>query len=163
MAIDRISELERELADVSGKLEQARKYIDSLPANWHEDSSLETWFPFTAQELAALRLRLEEAERERAEWEAVAKSTHDEMQKERECRVANQDAVRASESRQRVLEQALRWALDHLKKFVTITQDGSAYIRGTGTELAGFAAKFHEYESALAQGEPARTPAQEEK
>jgi len=66
-------------------------------------------------------------------------------------------------ARQRVLEQALRWALDHLKKFVTITQDGSAYIRGTGTELAGFAAKFHEYESALAQGEPARTPAQEEK
>lgn len=30
-------------------------YIESLPADWSKDSSLETWFPFTAEELSSLK------------------------------------------------------------------------------------------------------------
>lgn len=41
-------ELERELNEANAKLSR-------LPADWFEDSSLETWFPFTAKELAELR------------------------------------------------------------------------------------------------------------
>lgn len=50
LAIKRINELEAER--------------DRLPANWFEDSSLETWFPLTADELArtkASNTRLREA------------------------------------------------------------------------------------------------------
>ena len=43
-------------------------------------------------------------------------------------------------------QSALKWALDNLKKLVVLDESGSAYIRGTGTELAGFAQKFHEAE-----------------
>jgi hypothetical protein len=31
------------------------EYIKSLPADWHADSSLETWFPLTSEELTRLR------------------------------------------------------------------------------------------------------------
>src|SRR5690606_22618691 len=31
------------------------QYLKTLPANWHEDSSLETWFPITAEELKRLK------------------------------------------------------------------------------------------------------------
>ena len=37
-----------------------------LPADWFEDSSLETWFPLTAEELARLKAQ---AKCEKHEWE----------------------------------------------------------------------------------------------
>lgn len=48
------------------------------------------------------------------------------------------------------LKNALGWALEYLKKFVYMTEDGASFIRNTNTELAGFAHKFHEAEHALA-------------
>ncbi|PTE02677.1 hypothetical protein [Pandoraea apista] len=36
-------------------------YIASLPADWYKDSSLETWFPLTAEELAATKRMFGEA------------------------------------------------------------------------------------------------------
>lgn len=37
--------------EASTSYQTAQDYIDYLPANWCEDSSLETWFPLTAEEL----------------------------------------------------------------------------------------------------------------
>lgn len=39
----------------SGRITTVEQYLKTLPANWHEDSSLETWFPITAEELARLK------------------------------------------------------------------------------------------------------------
>ncbi len=44
---------------------EQREYLWSLPANWRVDSSLETWFPFTAKELESVKT-------ERDEWKALA-------------------------------------------------------------------------------------------
>ena len=38
---------ERELADVTKERDALQQYKDSLPADWHKNSSLETWFPYT--------------------------------------------------------------------------------------------------------------------
>lgn len=47
-AIGKVLDLERELAE-------AREKIARLPADWTQDSSLETWFPYTAEELKGWR------------------------------------------------------------------------------------------------------------
>jgi len=39
----------------SGRIRTVEQYLKTLPANWHVDSSLETWFPITAEELERLR------------------------------------------------------------------------------------------------------------
>lgn len=62
-------------------IEEVLLHIDSLRARveeleldaetgkkWREDSSLETWFPFTAEELARLRARVEELTGAVREW-----------------------------------------------------------------------------------------------
>lgn len=36
-------------------LDAAQEQVAALPADWSTDSSLETWFPFSAQELVNLR------------------------------------------------------------------------------------------------------------
>jgi len=41
--------------DGGGKLITAVQYLRTVPANWHEDSSLEKWFPLTAEELCRLK------------------------------------------------------------------------------------------------------------
>lgn len=41
--------------ELEAELESLRKRVDGLPADWTKDSSLETWFPFTAQELKRYR------------------------------------------------------------------------------------------------------------
>lgn len=38
--------------------DKALSYIATLPADWHEDSSLETWFPLTAEELERTKTEL---------------------------------------------------------------------------------------------------------
>lgn len=38
--------------------------LSALPADWTKDSSLETWFPITAEELQRLRLENERLKRE---------------------------------------------------------------------------------------------------
>jgi hypothetical protein len=35
-------------------------YVSSMPADWLVDSSLETWFPFTAEELGSLKTKVAE-------------------------------------------------------------------------------------------------------
>ena len=58
-----IDRLEQENTKLKAELEQ-------LPAKWNEDSSLETWFPFSAEELSRCKTELAEAvqhNREQAE------------------------------------------------------------------------------------------------
>jgi hypothetical protein len=54
-----VSEMEAYAASVvaerDAKIARLESYVESLPANWHEDSSLETWFPITAEELVNLK------------------------------------------------------------------------------------------------------------
>jgi hypothetical protein len=47
------------------------------------------------------------------------------------------------------LEKQLGWALEQLNHLVSLREDGSAYIRGTGTEIAGFAHDYHQAEDVL--------------
>lgn len=62
--LEAIEELKRRAA-LSAPVEVGRDereaYIASLPADWHKDSSLETWFPLTAEELAATKRMFGEA------------------------------------------------------------------------------------------------------
>lgn len=44
-----------ETCNGSGRITTVEQYLKTLPANWHEDSSLETWFPITAEELKRLK------------------------------------------------------------------------------------------------------------
>lgn len=55
--------------------EKAEDYIARLPADWFKDSSLERWFPLTAEELKRLRMEVETLRRssgeprdEHADW-----------------------------------------------------------------------------------------------
>lgn len=41
--------------DGTGRIRTVGQYLKTLPADWHQDSSLETWFPLTANELGRLR------------------------------------------------------------------------------------------------------------
>ena len=50
-----------------------RARIDAMPADWSHDSSLETWFPYTAQELADLRAEVEALKAAAAEAETRAR------------------------------------------------------------------------------------------
>lgn len=52
-AKEELAQCRRERHALQGK-------IDRLPANWFEDSSLETWFPFTAKEFAKRKQQLTE-------------------------------------------------------------------------------------------------------
>lgn len=38
-----------------GRITTIEQYLKTVPANWHENSSLETWFPITAEELKRLK------------------------------------------------------------------------------------------------------------
>lgn len=46
-----------------GTITTIDQYIKTLPADWHKDSSLERWFPLTAQELKLQRDRIIDLER----------------------------------------------------------------------------------------------------
>lgn len=61
---DTIRELLAERDQLAAALAAAQQRIACLPADWREDSSLETWFPFTAKQLAAAQQRIAELERE---------------------------------------------------------------------------------------------------
>lgn len=50
-----IDETPCETCNGSGRITTVEQYLKTLPANWHEDSSLETWFPITAEELKRLK------------------------------------------------------------------------------------------------------------
>ncbi len=39
----------------SGRITTVEQYLKTLPADFHQDSSLERWFPLTAEELARLK------------------------------------------------------------------------------------------------------------
>jgi hypothetical protein len=54
-----IGKLKDEVARLKGKL-------DAYPADWHTDSSLETWFPLTAEEMSRLKLENERLRKENA-------------------------------------------------------------------------------------------------
>jgi len=47
--------LEGCLANAVKKVAELQGKIDSLPADWQKDSSLETWFPLTAEELRRVK------------------------------------------------------------------------------------------------------------
>ena len=53
------------------RAEDAEAKLAKLPADWEQDSSLETWFPLTAQELITLRAQ-------RDQWRTVAQELYDE-------------------------------------------------------------------------------------
>ncbi len=39
----------------TGRIYTVEQYLKTLPADWHQDSSLATWFPLTAEELERLK------------------------------------------------------------------------------------------------------------
>lgn len=45
----------------TGRIRTVEQYLKTLPANWHEDSSLETWFPLSAEENARYKQALTRA------------------------------------------------------------------------------------------------------
>lgn len=45
----------------TGRIRTVEQYLKTLPANWHEDSSLETWFPLSAEEHARYKQALTRA------------------------------------------------------------------------------------------------------
>lgn len=60
--------LESQLAEAHNQVKELRFYKEHrLPADWTKDSSLETWFPYTAQELEKLKLEREGEEELRAQ------------------------------------------------------------------------------------------------
>lgn len=50
------------LQDALDALQEANDKLTRLPADWFQDSSLKTWFPFTYDELERLRDRVRELE-----------------------------------------------------------------------------------------------------
>lgn len=54
------------------RIRELEAKLERLPANWSEDSSLETWFPFSAQEIGQLEAQMSVVEKIRKEREAVA-------------------------------------------------------------------------------------------
>jgi len=56
----------------TGRIYTVEQYLKTLPADWHQDSSLETWFPLLSEELKRL-----ESERDvlRAENERLTRLT----------------------------------------------------------------------------------------
>src|SRR5690606_9397861 len=67
---DTIRALLEERDQLAAALAAAQQRIACLPADWREDSSLETWFPITAEEIESLRTenaRLRE-DAERYRW-----------------------------------------------------------------------------------------------
>lgn len=73
--------LSRSLEGRGGELDA---YIKTLPAEWHEDSSLETWFPLTAEELKRKTGELDALRRERhekvAEVQRGEAAAHEDME-----------------------------------------------------------------------------------
>jgi len=66
--LDDRNDLQSQLAqseEARKRAEDAEAKLAKLPADWEQDSSLETWFPLTAQELITLRA-------ERDQWRTVA-------------------------------------------------------------------------------------------
>jgi hypothetical protein len=56
---------EEDAGDIAGYMNQAHEggckdYISRLPADWFEDSSLEKWFPLTAEELTRVKRERDE-------------------------------------------------------------------------------------------------------
>jgi len=102
--------------------------------------------------------------REAAEAEAEkAKGERDEARinhiDANERNIAANNRADSLERQLGVMREALLWSLNHLERLVLLTEDGAAYIRGTGTELAGFAAQYHEARAALSP-EPAQSTPQ---
>jgi len=51
-----------EVAALLTEIKALREYKAKLPADWFEDSSLKTWFPFPAEEVERLREKVKEYE-----------------------------------------------------------------------------------------------------
>lgn len=49
------------------EVERLTAKLSALPADWFEDSSLETWFPLTAEQMESMKVDVERLTRERAE------------------------------------------------------------------------------------------------
>lgn len=95
-------ELRTQIKELEKERDELRAKLDRLPADWHEDSSLETWFPYTAQEIRKLEKEREargRAERDLAEAdEEMAKRLHELIAARRE-----RDQARADEEGERYL------------------------------------------------------------
>lgn len=66
------------MIEVADALDEQAAQLEAYPADWREDSSLETWFPLTAEQLKAqateikrLRDRLEISDRS-PQWDGIA-------------------------------------------------------------------------------------------
>lgn len=93
------------------KVVRLRQYVQSLPANWHEDSSLETWFPLTALELerAKERIRvLEENLKSSYSHPAAAESRISTLTKEKDSALQLRDRYkeRVGELRTKLIQVA---------------------------------------------------------
>jgi len=70
---DHLAALEAARAADKSEIERLRGIVDALPADWRTDSSLETWFPYTAEAFQLWRARAEKAEARIVELEARQK------------------------------------------------------------------------------------------
>lgn len=64
-------------ASILAELEMLRRKVEALPGDWLEDSSLETWFPLTAQKLEELRAEVERLRAENAELQGSCQFCRD--------------------------------------------------------------------------------------
>jgi hypothetical protein len=70
--------LEREhTAKLNLRIRELEQERDRLPAKWFEDSSLQTWFPLTAEELERTRAQLQAVQNELEELRAWRDSDED--------------------------------------------------------------------------------------
>ncbi len=56
------------------RAESAERKLSTLPADWSKDSSLETWFPFTAEQLKALKSEHERSNEIQAAFMVLAQA-----------------------------------------------------------------------------------------
>lgn len=61
------------------KIECLEQYLKTLPANWHEDSGLATWFPITAEEIECLRTENARLREDAARYRWLRKGESDDV------------------------------------------------------------------------------------
>jgi hypothetical protein len=149
----RIAAAEERAQKAEAEVASLQRRLNALPADWLEDSSLETWFPMTAAELAELRARLSESEQSReltcqaghilADQIRTLKSDIEGFRKwQRETEI-ERDAARASEQRLRSdLESARKWITRYVPE--SFADHACAQCRPNSEILIeGFVCEFH--------------------
>ena len=165
----RVEELQQQVAELNKRIANQRKSISSLEALHKATSKIVCTIMKEKPEAIAQILKdsginatvlVEALVSAEAEAEKAKGGERDEARinhiDANERNIAANNRADSLERQLGVMREALLWSLNHLERLVLLTEDGAAYIRGTGTELAGFAAQYHEARAALSP-EPAQS------